>query len=464
MTGAQTKITHRLFGSVFTKLLAVILLTGLGIHMAVGAFYWYFRREVGRGYNQTIAHYLALVVAEIGDPPDFERAAALAAAGAFHLRYIGPEQNWSTHADVPEKLPARMRAAWQPQPGVRAVFARGRVLVELKQPQGKFVFEIGPALADFEMATPVSLLLVLVSLILAGAYFCLRRILKPIAWLKQGVLEVGRGNLDHRVPLQRSPRFHNVAHSGRAEDGFRGRHLRRSDEFRDLAQAFNEMTERIQEMLHARERLMLDLSHELRSPLTRLKVALEFLPEGPARESIRQDIVEMEAMTTAILENARIRYQQRELRLEPMNLAPLVLSAVSEFEPQPPGVKIMALPSDIVCRIHPELIRTLLRNLLANAIRHSPAGTPPIEVCVEKQPTLAVVRITDHGIGIAPEDLPRIFDPFFRADPSRSRISGGYGLGLSLCQTIAEAHDGKIEVQSAPGRGSTFSLFLPLAS
>jgi signal transduction histidine kinase len=146
-----------------------------------------------------------------------------------------------------------------------------------------------------------------------------------------------------------------------------------------------------------------------------------------------------------------------------MDLEPLVQDALKEFENQPPGVRIVAMPSGIVCRIHPELIRTVMRNLLANAVRHSPAGSRPIEVHVEKQLPFAVVRITDHGVGITPEDLPRIFDFFFRADPSRSRLSGGYGLGLSLCQTIAEAHEGKIEVQSEPGRGSTFSLFLPLA-
>jgi signal transduction histidine kinase len=437
---AKPKITQRLFGSVFTKLLAVILLTGLGIQMAVGIFLWYFRSETGREYSQALAHYLTLVVSEIGNPPDFEKAAALAAAGAFHLRYTDPERSWSTAENVPQALPERRRAVWQPQPGMRAVFSRGRALVEFQQVPGKFIFEIGPGWADLELARPVILLLVLVSLILAVAYFSLRRILKPLAWLKQGVLAVGHGNLDHHVPLQRA------------------------DEFRDLAQAFNEMAERIQEMLHARERLMLDLSHELRSPLTRLKVALELLPEDPARDSIRQDVAEMEAMTAAILENARIRYQQGELHREPMDLGPLVDGSIGEFANQPPGVRIVAMSSGNICRIHPELIRTVMRNLLANAVRHSPIGSPPIEVHLEQHPPFAVVRITDHGIGIAPENLPRIFDPFFRADPSRSRLSGGYGLGLSLCQTIVEAHAGKIEVQSESGRGSTFSLFLPLAT
>jgi signal transduction histidine kinase len=456
------KITHRLFGSVFAKLLAVILLTGIGIHLAVGVFFWQFRNEASREFSQTLAHYLSLLLSEIGTPPDFEKAAALAAAGAFQLRYSGPDRSWSTREGMPSGLPERSRRLWQPQPGMRAAFSRGRVLVEVEQPPGRLLFEIGPAPARFEIVKPVLLLLFLVSLLLALAYLSFRRILRPLAWLKEGVLEVGRGNLDHRVPQEPAGRHRDAAACARAARGFRAKHLYPSDEFRDLARAFNDMTERIREMLEARERLMLDVSHELRSPLTRLKVALEFLPDDAVKESLREDVAVMEAMTTAILENARIRHQQGQIEREPLELAPLLKEAAAEFENRGPGVEVGVLTEAVAARINPELIRTVLRNLMANAVNHSPPGSLPIEVHLEKRPPFALIRVTDHGTGIAPEDLPRIFDPFFRADPSRSRAGGGYGLGLGLCRTIAEAHEGRIEVESAPGRGSSFKLFLPL--
>lgn len=435
------KTIQRFFGSVFAKLLAVILLTGLGIHLAVGAFFWYFRSEAGREYRQTLAHYLDLVVTEIGTPPDFEKAAALAARGAFHLRYSDSDRSFATRPDMPQALPARMqRGVWEPQPGVRAAWSRGRVFVELEKAGGKFLFEIGPALADLEIAKPVALLLLLVSLILGGAYLSLRRILKPIARLREGVIAVGQGNLDHRVPPQPA------------------------DEFRALALAFNEMTERIQGMLETRERLMLDISHELRSPLTRLKVALEFLPDDAAKDSLRQDVLEMEAMTTAILENARIRHAQGKLDVEAANLAPLVRGVLGEFESRPPGVRIAIMPPEVLGRVNPDLIRTVVRNLMMNAVNNSMPESLAIEVGLESQPPFVVIRISDYGTGIAPEELPRIFEPFFRADPSRSRLSGGYGLGLSLCRTIVEAHGGRIEAESMPGRGSTFSVYLPLSA
>ena len=281
-------------------------------------------------------------------------------------------------------------------------------------------------------------MLLLVSLILGGAYFSLRRILKPIAQLKEGVVAVSQGHLDHCVPPQPS------------------------DEFRDLTRAFNEMTERIREMLAARERLMLDVSHELRSPLTRLKVALEFLPDNAVKESLRQDVLEMEAMTTAILENARIRHGQGRSTSSRGTRA--VTSSCAERVREPAaGSQNYQHTAGGSLPHQPGLIRTVVRNLLTNAANGSPPESPAIEVGLETQPPFAVIRIADHGIGIAPEDLPRIFDPFFRTDPSRSRLRGGYGLGLSLCRTIAEAHGGRIEARALRARQHLFGL-LPLAA
>jgi signal transduction histidine kinase len=442
-----------LFGSVISKLLAVFLVAGLGIQLAVGGFGWYLRKRAGEEFHRTVAHYLELVASEIGAPPDLERAAALAAAGAFQLRVVTPEASWSTRPEVPENLPPRMRL-WSSGPEVRAGFFRGRVLAELREPGARFIFELGPAPPALAAGEPLALLLAVLAGILAAAFVGLRHILKPIARLREGVREVAAGNLDHRIPLPAA------GGPGRPRPGAH----RRPDEFDELAQAFNDMTRRIRDMIQARERLMLDVSHELRSPLTRLKVALEFLPEDPARESIRADVGDMEAMITAILESARIRHRPEELAREPVDLAAAVRAAAAELEGRPPGIRMEALPETLVGRVHRELFRTVVRNLLANALNYSRPGSPAVEVRLERRPPAAVLEVRDHGIGIAPEDLPRIFEPFFRADPSRARASGGYGLGLSLCRTIVEAHGGVIEAESPAGGGALFRVRLPLAS
>ncbi|MEJ2286654.1 MAG: sensor histidine kinase [Desulfobacterales bacterium] len=107
-------------------------------------------------------------------------------------------------------------------------------------------------------------------------------------------------------------------------------------------------------------------------------------------------------------------------------------------------------------------MKTVFNNILANAIKFSKAQSGPVRITIKQEPHYTVVQVIDDGIGIPPEELSFIFEPFYRVDKSRSKVSGGYGLGLSLCKTIMDAHDGKIEVTSEPGEGTTVSLFFPL--
>jgi signal transduction histidine kinase len=237
--------------------------------------------------------------------------------------------------------------------------------------------------------------------------------------------------------------------------------VKRSDELKDLAEAFNDMTDRIRGMLHTKEQLLLDVSHELRSPLTRVKVALEFLPEGKARDSIAGDISEMEKMINDILETARMHHLHGELKLQQTNLAKLLQEILPDFEKQLPAVQVDEFSDALVINIDPGQIKTVLKNIISNAIKFSNAASDPVRITVNQQSHYTVVQIADSGIGIPSEELSFIFEPFYRVDKSRSKETGGYGLGLSLCKTIMDAHDGKIEVTSKADEGTTVSLFFP---
>ena len=103
----------------------------------------------------------------------------------------------------------------------------------------------------------------------------------------------------------------------------------------------------------------------------------------------------------------------------------------------------------------------MLNNVINNALKYSAKSQKPVEIELEQKDSLTAVHINDFGVGIPPEDLPHIFEPFYRVDKSRSKQTGGYGLGLNLCKTIMEAHNGKIEVDSGPGRGTKVSLYFP---
>jgi signal transduction histidine kinase len=217
-------------------------------------------------------------------------------------------------------------------------------------------------------------------------------------------------------------------------------------------------------MLDSKERLLLDVSHELRSPLTRVGVALEFIPDGQAKESIRADLEEMTHMISTILDTARSHHVHSDVRLSSGDLIPLLRASVADVDDQPPGVDATGLPAELVCRLDSSKMAIVFRNVLENALKYSAEDSPPVEVTVERRPPFAVVRIRDFGVGIPEAELEAVLEPFYRVDKSRSRRTGGFGLGLSLCKTIMDAHGGKIEISSSPGHGTSVSLSIPLGA
>jgi len=434
----QIKFFNRIIRSVFTKLLAVIILAGIFINMVVGGFFWHYRNVAGGPFHKNVVQYLNYLIADMGNPPSLERAREIARQSMLEIRYTSPDLSWSTSDNLPAVYKGRF-SAWHQDPDFRLGKYRGRYVIEVDRKPGRFIFGLSRNLPiDSERNRLLVIMFVLLTVILAGAFFAIRHILRPVKWLNDGVREVGRGNLKHRVPLKKS------------------------DELRDLAAAFNEMTARIEDMLQTKDKLLLDISHELRTPLTRMKVALEFLPESRARKSLQADIIEMEKMVSAILESARLRHKSAEFKKQPTDLVALLKQAAAAFEKQAPGIKTVDLPEELSLELDPHQIKKVIENVLSNAFKYCEPESDPVKISLEHRASEVIVRIEDNGIGIPPEELPHIFEPFYRVDKSRSKDTGGYGLGLSLCKTIMEAHEGKIEVQSRLKEGTTVLLFFPL--
>jgi len=421
--------------SVFTKLLVVIIITVVCINILVFGFFWAYRNVAGKSFKKNMAQYLNYLIEDMGTPPNSERAKQLALRSSIQIRYDGTDETWST--DEKLSIPHRLRwHEWRESPHIRTGIYRGTHLIEVDHGKGRFLFALG---SSFDQETDrsglVVILLSLLTLILIGAYLSIRWTLRPVKWLNEGVQQVSRGNLKHRVPVKRS------------------------DELKDLAEAFNAMTDRIREMLHAKEQLLLDVSHELRSPLTRMKVALEFLNESPAKQSIQTDVVEMEEMISEILETARLHHMHGQLKRRRVNLIKLVKEIIPMYENYGPGIHAGDLPSAIECNIDPDQVKAVLKNILNNAAKYSGPQSKPVKISVTSLKPHTIIRVEDNGIGIPEEELPYVFEPFYRVDKSRSKHTGGYGLGLSLCKTIMEAHGGKIEIESTLNKGTTISLF-----
>jgi signal transduction histidine kinase len=195
-----------------------------------------------------------------------------------------------------------------------------------------------------------------------------------------------------------------------------------------------------------------------------MKVALEFIPEKSSQESLQSDVNEMEQMVTETLETARLKSEYGKLDRLDTDLGSLIQETCLMFEGKDPGIRFENSTEKCVAQVDVEQIRTVLKNILANALKYSAPENNPIKVRLSNDNSRIQLEIQDYGQGIPDEEMDLIFEPFYRVDKSRNKDTGGYGLGLSLCKTIIEAHGGTIFVKSSMGKGTIFSLLLPNTS
>lgn len=414
--------------SVFSKLLAIMLTMAVFLLVIVSGFFAFVvSPNVDSSVDRLFQDYARAVAAT---SPDSATARRLRTRVAVSVRYEGPRGSWATRSGMPmiaqvRQGPQHRWAPGLPQPEYALVPA----------PDGGtylFVWSFGSRLIEAHGVLAVLVLTVMVAVIVA-AYKVLEHLLGPLRSLSTGVAQLASGQLDVRIP----PAPH--------------------DEFGRLSDAFNEMVERVRAMIHARDQLLADVSHELRSPLTRMKVALELLPDHAKRASLAADVAEMERMITELLELERLR-TGRGLDTSRHDIAAVAREVADRFRDRSPGVRVLPTPRELWVDIDVERIRAVLRNLLENAVKYSLPDSRPIEISASETADAIVVRVADDGAGIAESDAANVFEPFYRVDRSRTKSSGGYGLGLSICKRVMEAHGGTVALEPARGRGATFVL------
>ncbi len=273
----------------------------------------------------------------------------------------------------------------------------------------------------------IHLIFTLIILIIVGsivASFIIRKILKPLKQLNEAVKKVGEGHLD----LNLTPKS--------------------NDELGELTTAFNHMTADLKKMIQAREQLLLDVSHELRSPITRSKIALEMMPESPEKKSVLDDLKEMEIMITEILESERLKSGITKLNLAPINISALLQRIIDNYKRESSNISLLPVSKDIIIQMDEALMTIVFRNLIDNALKYSSPTNKPVEISVIRSAESVTIQIEDFGMGIPEEKLPFVFDPFYRVDESRSRKTGGYGLGLHLCKRIMDLHGAEIGLRN----------------
>ena len=413
--------------SIFARLLTIMIIMAVSLLLIVGFF---FVLVVFPGAtadaNRAFAQYARGIAAT---SPDYQAARALAASVNVQIGYEGPRGSWATSRYVPRLADVTNGKAYSSlghQINIEAAGDGGSYI---------FVWDYSEHVRGLH-AKMLWLLLFLVTGVVFAAYVFQRRLLRPVRLLDNAVERMSKGDLNVTVPV-----------------------LTRN-EFGALTDAFNNMVGRVRQMIQARDQLLLDVSHELRSPLTRLKVALALLPDDENKTGMAGDLNEMEAMITELLELERIR-NGRGLRREQHDVVGVVREVAEAYTNEPPGVQLVLPLIAVLMDIDREKIKMVLRNLLENARKYSLENSRPVEVAVEENADAITVRVTDDGPGIPDVDLPNLFEPFYRVDRSRSRKTGGYGLGLSISRRIMEAHGGSITVTNNALRGATFLLIFP---
>ena len=279
----------------------------------------------------------------------------------------------------------------------------------------------------------VAVLAILFIAVAAGAYPVVRRLTRRLEALKQGVEQFGAGQLSHRLDV-----------SGR-------------DEVAAVASSFNVAAAKVEALVRSHQSLLANASHELRSPLARMKMAVSMLDDAvPAqRDKLKREIdtnvAELDALVEEVLLASRLDGAQAMAPHERVDLLGLAAEEASRVDAEVDGAALSVVGDE-------RLLRRALRNLLENARRY---GGGDISVLIERAAGQALLRVNDRGPGVPAAMRERIFEPFFRL-PGHAEQAGGVGLGLSLVKQIAERHQGSVRCEERSGGGSCFVLSLPL--
>ncbi len=423
--------------SIFQKLLLVVFIAAILVNIFVSIFFHQLTSSTRLNFRKLVRGSAEFVVQSLGDPPNYAKAKRLGEDLGLLIRYEGTETAWSTSPD----LPVSSDIGYEP---VRSEFGMSYRTINLKRywilkrKNEIFIIALDDLVGTVNSEILTLMLLIVLSLIFIGTYLVLRKIFHPIQSLKTGVQRVGEGKFDYQL------------------------HVASKDELGQLSHAFNLMTNRIKDILHSQEQLMLNVSHELRSPLTRMKIGMEFLPESTAKARIAEDIDLTQSMLLELLESARLESGHGELQMQETDLCKLITDLCRQLENRPPGIQCDFEVDALFLSIDSEQIRTVLRNLLENALKYSVDGPHPVLLSLKKELKSVRISIKDFGEGIPTEDVPFLFEPFYRVDKSRSKKTGGYGLGLSICKKIIEMHHGTIQLNSRIDIGTEIAVEIPL--
>lgn len=406
---------------------AIAILTNFAVHMN-------FKRILD---NPDSFHYFKNSVQFIVDNIDIDDTAAVLkelTPMGLSLRYKNGNKEWSSDNNVPDMLKAQRLSE-----GKHVFWYDKRLGMHIISDNGSYVVLGKSPLHDITFPWDIFLSLLFIIIMVFGiVHLLIRKWMNPVRVLQHGVKQVSEGNFNIQIEQTSS------------------------DELGQLVCLFNTMAQRIQHDMKSRDQLLRDISHELRSPLARMLVALEFIPEGNIRQTFKRNITALETMTASILEDERLDSPFGKVKLVPVDLKKLLTEIADNKKSECVPIHLH-IGNGVTISADPERIRMAFSNIIENALKYSrpESGAAKVTITCASDNEHTTVAVQDTGIGIPPEEIPFIFEPFYRVDKARRHATGGYGLGLHLTKKIIEAHNGTIKAESFADKGTCIIVQLP---
>ncbi|MDA3957944.1 HAMP domain-containing sensor histidine kinase [Oceanispirochaeta sp.] len=418
------------FKSVFVKLLSAYMVAFVLI--GCGALAVRFLAANSKNIDismNNIRNYASILTDQIGTPPVFSVAQSLSDETGIQIEINGTEVHWSSSGDLIED------ESWPiHDDDLLFFFSKADPIIEIERADYEYLFM--DFHTDYHMSASVWLIMsfsILAALVIS--YLMVHHLLKPLREMNAVALGFGVSDWKQRV------------------------RPRGSDELATLGRTLNSMADRIEQYVLSIHDLLVAVSHELRSPLTRMKVALEFIDNPRIKDSLNEEIDILDRMTGHLLEQRRLTTQRSILNTEEVKLQDWVESVCNPYLVKGRTLTIVRKGLEKTASLDRGRMDILLRNLIENCLRHAPGS--PIEVLIDTSSSQGfILEVSDEGPGMPESLIGRSGEPFLLGDSSRAgkRSGGGFGLGLSIVKAVAEAHGATFTAGSRIPSGFSVTL------
>lgn len=426
----QTRWQSLIFRLLFYFLISMLALAVI----LAGSFAKRLKPHVQNEILPNVERYIEYLIDDIGAPPDLLIAQQLADQLPFEVRIEGRGVDWTSSPKLKAIAGYEFEPAPHPYDNVYLSHHRRDQFLLIQKQGYQYLFAVDNSFRRGSERRHWALFLLLGSILLL-LYLLIRSMFKPIAAMSAQVRKIGEGDLTQDIETD-----------GKGELGM-------------LAAGINRMSAQIKAMLESKSGLLLAISHELRSPITRMRVNLELLEESKIQQQLIDDMREMEMLIASILESEKLNTSHAPLLLSRCDMLALVEEVI---EVHPCRERIRSRLSPVELEVDQLRLKLLIKNLIDNACHYSLDDQGEIDIGLSHDQESVIIKVQDYGVGIKTEDISRVTEPFYRPDNSRQRDTGGYGLGLYLCKLIVDAHGGQIVIESEPGNGTKVIVKLPL--